>query len=157
MKNVPPCATRPELKFSIRPSSCKVTPFKHRQRRRRAGVVQEQHILRVPRAADRQIADGHRVRKIDWRRWIDGNGFPAGVVIITDCELPGGTPSDQADGLSQLPLVGLVQALMSVLAKIGEQVQNSTKTNPRMIFIKWSFSGWKTSSALRTINGKRPT
>ena len=26
-RNVPPCTTRPELKFTIRPSSCSVAPF----------------------------------------------------------------------------------------------------------------------------------
>jgi hypothetical protein len=61
--------------------------------------------------------------------------FQPEFVIIIDCELSGQVPSDHDDASFQLPLVGFVQELI-VSAKTGEQVQNTTKTNPRMIFIK---------------------
>src|SRR5947209_382825 len=87
--------------------------------------------------------------------------FQPELVICTDWELSGKTPSDQADALSQLPLVGLVQALTVVgeSANTENEVQHSTQSSPREIFIELSLLSFfrlgNTSSALRKLNGQK--
>jgi hypothetical protein len=50
--------------------------------------------------------------------------FQLEFVIITDCELPGKTPSDHDDVLSQLPLAGFIQEF--ICAKAEVEVNAST-------------------------------
>jgi hypothetical protein len=48
--------------------------------------------------------------------------FQNWFVIITDCELPGTTPSDHDDAWSQFPLVGLIQEFTCAEAEVVRKV-----------------------------------
>jgi len=56
------------------------------------------------------------------------------LVIMTDCELFGKTPSDQKDVLSQLPLVGFIQEFTCAETEVElNAITDATKQSARPI------------------------
>jgi hypothetical protein len=68
---------------------------------------------------------------------VDGlmaTAFQPELVIITDCELPGKTPSDHDDASSQLPLVGGIQEFTCAETEVEfNAITDATKHNARPI------------------------
>jgi hypothetical protein len=68
---------------------------------------------------------------------VDGlmaTAFQPELVIITDCELPGKTPSDHDDASSQLPLAGFIQEFTCAETEIEvKAMTDATKHNARPI------------------------
>jgi hypothetical protein len=59
--------------------------------------------------------------------------FQPVFVIITDCELPGGTPNDQFDACSQLPLAGFIQEFTCAETEVEMNATDATKHSARPI------------------------
>src|ERR1041385_1483777 len=107
--NVPPCTTRPELKFTIRPSSCSVRPF---------NTVNGTVVPKLLRSSTFSVFVAPRIvrlltviesGKLVGVEALMATAFQPEFVIITDCELLGKTASDQFDAWSQSLLVGFIQ------------------------------------------------